>query len=322
MPRTQDVARSSLSAARGLTSCCAACVAVLAVLIGSQTSVTECPAGVLDGIRDDVRADTPDPPKRERRRDHHHDHDHDDDHVHGYIYFDSGGDAVCDDGHHHGCDGCNSMGEVLGIAALWALSSPYWAPHGALGDDFAVPMYFQDYPYDTCPGALCRVPGRFWSGRLRSDYGDDFNDLSRISGHLLLTTSERWGLDTEATRWEERLPEGGVDRLWTGDANIVFRFAQDEQFQFRSGLGFNWLQDRVDTDYGWNFTYGLDFFPCKPWVLSATLDSGRVGETSIFHFRATAGLMVNRVEVYTGYDHFAIGDQEINTLVGGLRVWF
>jgi hypothetical protein len=47
---------------------------------------------------------------------------------------------------------------------------------------------------------------------------------------------------------------------------------------FRTGLGFNWLDDPIDTNFGFNFTYGADLFPRRPWVLSATIDWGTLGE--------------------------------------------
>ncbi len=90
----------------------------------------------------------------------------------------------------------------------------------------------------------------------------------------------------------------------------------------RAGLGANWLNDSTRTDLGFNFTYGGDFFPRKPWVLSAAIDWGTLGHAGLFRFRTTAGVILNRFEGYVGYEYLDIGSTQDNFLIGGVRVWF
>jgi hypothetical protein len=172
-------------------------------------------------------------------------------------------------------------------------------------------------PLTDCAGLRTRN----WACRLRAEYTNDFDDVSCIGAHMLLSSASRFGLDTGFDYLQEDLPGGRRDYLTTGDFNVVYRFAQSEQVQFRAGLGFNWLDDEIDTNLGFNFTYGVDVFPCEPWVVSATLDLGTLGHTSLFHFRTTAGVVVHRVEVYTGFEYRDIGSTQINGLVGGIRLW-
>jgi hypothetical protein len=110
--------------------------------------------------------------------------------------------------------------------------------------------------------------------------------------------------------------------LWTGDCNVVFRFAQMPQMQMRTGLGFNWLSDHVGGEAGFNFTYSGDFFPAEPWILSGEIDWGKLGSVGLFHGRATVGVHYHRCEVYTGFDYLDIGDTQISGLIAGLRVWY
>jgi hypothetical protein len=129
-------------------------------------------------------------------------------------------------------------------------------------------------------------------------------------------------LDTEANDHRESLGGGRHDQLWTGDCNVVFRFAQSPKLQMRSGLGFNWLSDRIGGEEGFNFTYSGDFFPADPWIMSGEIDWGTLGSAGLFHGRATVGVHYHRCEVYTGYDYLDIGDTQIDGLVAGLRVWY
>ncbi|MFH1918872.1 MAG: hypothetical protein ABIP48_03150 [Planctomycetota bacterium] len=306
--------------------------ALLALWLAVWASPAAVAQGILQGLRDDVRgADDSSSSHRSdddddrRHRDYdfqgagYHDGDHD--HFYGYIVFESS------------------------KLAFYALTSPLWGPYKALDDDLATYDYFPRFPYDEVPGYMMSDPcrawdedatcaadplrtdrwpstPRTWAARLRVEYADEFNDIERVSGHLLLSTRSRFGLDTETSYLEESFPRGGQDELWLGDCNFVYRFAQNEFAQFRTGLGFNWLDDPVDTNYGFNFTYGADLFPRRPWVLSATIDWGTLQRAELFRFRTTAGVLVRGVEVYTGYEYLDIDATQMNGLMGGVRIWF
>ena len=161
-----------------------------------------------------------------------------------------------------------------------------------------------------------------WSLRLWGEYSDDFDSLERISGHALFETTTRFGVDASSSYLRESLAPGQHDDLWTGDANLVFRLAQSPRFQVRSGLGFNWLADEADSDFGFNFTYSSDWYPCRPWILSSEMDLGRLGSATLFHIRATAGVQLRAAELFGGYDYYDVGQSEIGGFVTGLRLWF
>jgi hypothetical protein len=224
------------------------------------------------------------------------------------------------------CDGGQSFFEATAGLILGGLSSPFWVPPAALGDDYTAFASFPRFPYDGVPGYLgtsCVPPRpRAWAGRLSVEYLETFDDLDVIGGRLLVSTASRFGLDTQMDYFRETLRNGRHDQLWTGDCNLVFRFAQCDFAEFRAGLGFNWLSDPVRDDFGFNFTYGADVFPRRPWVISADLDWGTLGRAELFRFRTTIGVTVQRFEFYTGYEYTDIDRMHLNSLIGGVRVWF
>ena len=136
-----------------------------------------------------------------------------------------------------------------------------------------------------------------------------------------MDTSSRAGLNASVSQLEERLPTGR-DQLWLGDVNAVLRFAQSEWAEFRTGFGVNWMADSREANFGFNFNYGADIFPYKPWVISSTIDAGTLGFAALFRFRSTVGVVVRNVEVYTGYEYLDIERTHTNSLVAGLRFWF
>ena len=57
--------------------------------------------------------------------------------------------------------------------------------------------------------------------------------------------------------------------------------------EFRSGIGLSWLADQQDANFGFNFTYAVDVYPARPWIVSTEIDWGWLGDTSLFHARLT-----------------------------------
>jgi hypothetical protein len=224
----------------------------------------------------------------------------------------------------------SSIGPELGIAVLAfagaTVTSPIWVPCAVLGDDSSTDFYFPVFPYDGASGYLTslRVPPetRPWAARLSLECLDSFDHLERIGGRLLLSTTSRFGLDSQVDYFRETLSGGRHDQLWTGDCNVVYRFAQAEFAEFRAGLGFNWMSDSIRDDFGFNFTYGADIFPGRPWIISTDLDLGTLGHAELFRFRATIGVTIRRFEFYTGYEYTDIERMHSNSLIGGVRIWF
>lgn len=232
--------------------------------------------------------------------------------------------------HEDDCEPCSANSGSLYAAGAFivggAITSPWWGPHLALGDKFGVPSSFRHYPGQAEPGYMwigdqTAAVGKPYSVRASVEYDNDFQDLSRIGTKLLVESKQRWGIDTQWNQYFENRP-GRVDELTTGDLNLTFRFAQSETMQFRSGLGVNFLHNRGGTDAGFNFTYGVDWYPTKLLISSTEIDWGYVGNASLFHFRSTLGIHYRRLETYVGYDYTNIESVELNGLVSGIRVWF
>lgn len=305
------------------------CFAVFSLLV-TQVPVFASAGGFLSAIREDVRSPkSADRPAKKKSRD--------------------------ESGRRYGGDGFDDhddpFAKVLFLGAWYTITSPFWGPVAALDDSYKTTAYFDDYPYANdrdgilvfqrkrCDcGALlsdsevrpdhepwCAWHGgssKRFSGRFTAEWAEQPGDMSRIGGRLQLSTSSRFGLDTQMD-WLREPSSGPLDdQLWLGDCNVVFRFAQSERAQFYSGIGFNWLDDPIDTNFGFNFTYGVDLFPARPWILSSSIDWGQLGHANQFRFRTTAGLMINRVEVFAGYEYLDIDRTQINTYVAGVGIWF
>lgn len=220
----------------------------------------------------------------------------------------------------------DSLSEPLTSGAFWLgvgiVAAPLWAPHALLGDDFSVSRSFARFPYRDDSGYMVYYGGRSHSAQFSADYATEFNDLDSIGGRLVFDTASRFGIDAEAKHFRETLPRGRRDDLHLGDCNLTFRFAQNEKMQWRTGLGINWMDDPQGTDVGFNFTYGFDWFPRKPWVASMQIDWGTLGRSGLFHFRGTVGALFDRFEAYTGYEYYDFDRVQTNMLIGGVRVWF
>ena len=232
--------------------------------------------------------------------------------------------------HHDDCDddSDSSFATLVGLG----LTSPFWGPAMAIGDRFSQPGYFAHYPHQYDCGYMLIDPveafglegpaePHSWAARVRGEFGTGFDDIDWIGGRVQIDTRWRLGVESDFRYVREDL-DAGRDDLWLGDANVLLRFAQSEHWQFRTGLGTNFLSDRIGSDFGFNFTYAVDWQPVKPLVFAAELDLGWLGHASVVHVRTTGGVSIGVTEAFVGYDLYDVGSTQIQGLVAGVQVWY
>lgn len=273
---------------------------LLVVVSGSASAQT------LEGMRAEVREESARSRKKKKKRP---DRDRDSRH------------AAYDDDEE---DDYSLIEQLTGHIFLASLKAPFVAPIAALNDSGG-PGYYPKYPYGKHDGSLLYDPGNRGAHSsllvLQGDYGTDFSSLTQAHGRVFGDLDNRLGFDTEFFYRQEEL-RPGTDELWHGDFNLTYRFAQSEHWQFRAGLGVNWLADDLDTDFGFNATYNAEWFPVKPWYVSSSLDWGRVGSASLLHLRNTVGVTKSGWGIFTGYDYFSIGDEKIHSWINGIEYRF
>ena len=206
----------------------------------------------------------------------------------------------------------------------YGLTSPFWGPRVLLeGDTAGVDAWFNETPYENTVGSktFADETGRTkaWFTRFQFEYGNNFDDVNHATLRFQSDVFGRFGVDTETFFLNESVPGRTRDRMQTGDINLVYRFAHNECWQFRSGLGYNWLHDRVGTEHGVNFTYSADWYPREPFFASGSIDLGSLGDASRTHGRAIIGVTRNGWGVYTGYNGLRIGDAKIHSWVNGIE---
>ncbi len=286
------------------------------LLIGAVVADPLIAGDKLSSIRSDVHSEasppaTPSAPAKPPRRSHD---------KHG-SYF---GSSDCEDD-----EGDSLTGQLFGMGLLGAgfvATSPFWAPYSALNDEYSRDAWFPKHPYRASDGAVVydeSIRGSHdWLTVLQGQHGTDFDDMMLWNGRAIIEHKSRWGIDTEFNYRQEELAGGGHDELWNGDFNITFRFAQSENWLFRAGAGVNWLHDRGETENGFNFTYGAEWFPVKPLVFTGTMDLGKISGDGLLHLRTTAGITTNGFGFYTGYDYFRISNNGISSWINGIELRF
>ena len=82
------------------------------------------------------------------------------------------------------------------------------------------------------------------------------------------------------------------------------------------------MADEIGTEAGFNFTYGVDIFPCEPWIIESTIDWGKLGSADLFHSRTTVGVIYKHLELLAGFDYLDIDHINLETMIFGVRVWY
>lgn len=169
-----------------------------------------------------------------------------------------------------------------------------------------------------------------WEGnqmRIQTDYSWN-SKASAVNTRLLLEGAGRIGLrgSFDYRRDVEMIADyNGQDDFWIGDMAVTYRFAQSDVVQLRAGGGFMWFSDGMDADIGWNFLYEVDWYLKDPWVVNASLNLGALhfqkGRSSapVVNFRTTIGYQRKRIQVYIGFQHLQIGNDERDAFISGLQ---
>ena len=232
--------------------------------------------------------------------------------------FDSNGE--CDEGDDLG------LYALAGYFGLFVVMTPFTVPKSFLEDNNTHLGRFSGHPYLENDGYMVfdgylKGPAD-WSARLTAEYGDEFSTNNWIAGRWLVEHSNRLGIDGAVTYLMEETAPNVTDDFLYGDTNVTWRFAQYEWAQMRAGIGLNWLADDLGSDLGVNFTYGGDFYPLEPLVLSGDLDIGSLNHALLLHLRGTVGVQIHRCEVFTGYDYLQLDHSNVHGLIAGVRLWF
>jgi hypothetical protein len=230
------------------------------------------------------------------------------------------------------------LSDVVGVVAAYIIAAPFVVPARILGDDWEHRLYLSRYPYPhDYPGYLLLSPtdassfgetqsvglrrGQ-WGGRLAIEGGSDLNGVDRLAGQLRIDSAYRIGILTTLNYYREQQPAGGHDETFLGDFNVILRFAQNEIAHMYAGLGFRTMSDNHGNAYGFNFTYGGEWFPVRPLVVDASFDAGTLGNAGVLHGRATFGVVYRHYEIYGGYDFLRIGTVNLQGPMVGMRLWF
>lgn len=229
-------------------------------------------------------------------------------------------------------DDDDGWGDLCAEIAWDLLGWPWWGPYEVMeGSDQLRAGYYLRHPYAR-PGAPLVDPLRVMPSleairspvhlRATAECGTDFDAIDRFGLSLRVETAVRVGLDAAWSRYREELAGGGSDTLDLGDVNLVFRFAQGESGEMRTGLGANWFHKTPVDEAGFNFTYGGDFYLGNPWIASAEIDWGTLGAATRFHGRATFGADWRGVEALVGFDYESLDSVGLPAWIVGGRVWF
>lgn len=216
--------------------------------------------------------------------------------------------------------------ELFGGLVLTTVAAPVWVPHRWF-DDPDCERFAGYCETDKCSGY--KESDWFYdstdfvsAARAQVEYGTDYSGTQTVGGKLQFDLPVcRTTFDGSWTTYYEDVANAGTDTLSLGDANIVFRFAQNPRMTWRTGVGVNWLAD-AQSEAGFNFTYGIDVLPTYPFVWSAEIDWGTLGHAELFRSRTTLGAQWREVELYCGFEYVDVDTAHILTMLYGLRYWW
>jgi hypothetical protein len=227
----------------------------------------------------------------------------------------------------------------LGIAGVAVATSPFWGPHELFDVGFDHRGWFPPFPFTVndrpymvigdCPNVPTQGDDYFdpyhvkpWGLRVSVDGGNDFDDLTRLSGELFLDTSiHRLGFLANWTYYTERVSRG-TDEALMSDYNLTWRVTQSERVLMHVGAGMRLWRMDGHTDSGVNALYRADVFPIDQVHVSALFEAGTLRSALVLHGQAQAGWTFGHGEVFVGFDWLRVKRVTLHAPMVGVRLWF
>lgn len=192
------------------------------------------------------------------------------------------------------------------------------------GEKDEASVYFLSYPYQFAEDFAVFVPERRSFDRRRTSVHVTAEGAALAGGTDRFAARARlvlegWRFETGFDMFAERKQD---QSLALGELLGGWQFSAA---WFAASLhgGVRWLDNgRGHSDYGWNLGSQWELMPGRPWILSARFDGGMVGQSRLLRARATLGVMLNRVEVYGGYDALIFETVTLHGPMAGLGFWY
>lgn len=219
---------------------------------------------------------------------------------------------------------------------------PWWGPRRWMDDNGERAVAFSTAPYAdgydgymriegrSNPQALAGVADKDETGapllgrgsalRMWAEGGVQDSHLFRGGAGFLWSGFHRLELQGDVRVYGER-EAGRTDTLLLGTVAVNYLFALAPGVQVRSGAGLRWLPDGDQTHVGALFSYGADFYPASPLVISVAGDVGAMNDAVNGTLRGTLGAVFDQLEVYGGYEALWVEDIDLGMWVFGARLW-
>jgi hypothetical protein len=222
----------------------------------------------------------------------------------------------------------SGTGSLFGDAMLHIVGFPWILPR-LLVDDGCLTGY-AEYPFregvglarsSACPERPRATRGVLWEAGLESGYMLEHVVPATAALRLQLPMRVELAARVSLLRDEATITaEHGL----MGSAHVAYRFARSRRADFRTGIGvrlfvFDIVQAGVD------LLYAVDTYLGRRAIGRVEFHLGTLGDALTGQARATLGVMVERFELYAGYDHTAVwgeGTARLGGPVLGFRGWF
>lgn len=188
------------------------------------------------------------------------------------------------------------------------------------------PLHAPDYAYSPYPYAEPGGSPRTWRLDATAEGAYAFNDTARtnaglrmFSGALELSASANLFLapyGTGATVFGTT-----VETAWLGDVGASLASPTADGVHFHYGGGVLYWNNGGQAATGGYGSYGIDFFPTSPVIISTVAKVGGLGGEWYFDLRGTAGVSLGQIEAYVGYSHLRVGGVSLGGPLMGIRMW-
>jgi hypothetical protein len=187
-------------------------------------------------------------------------------------------------------------------------------------------LHAPDYAYSPYPYSEPGGSPRTWRLDATAEGAYAFNDTARTQVGLRIF-SGALELSASANLFLARYGTGAtvfgtaVETAWLGDVGGSLASPTADGVHFHYGGGVLYWNNSGQAATGGYGSYGIDFFPTNPVIISTVAKVGGLGGEWYFDLRGTAGVSLGQIEAYVGYSYQRVAGVSLGGPLMGIRMW-
>lgn len=188
-------------------------------------------------------------------------------------------------------------------------------------NDFFWHHRFNSYPWEEDrPGMFAEAGKNSIKLQMQCHYFSDLDDIKGVNFKTDFYCVPFFKLTAKSLFLQEKV-EDKIERLDFHNFQLNYVRVRSQYFEWWWGVGAK-LMEGNNSNWGVNFSTGMNIYPIKPVELSLDYYLGSIREQTVSEIEIDLSLFINRIKIYTGFQGLYTNETSLKGMNLGIGIQF